>query len=72
MQQARGADICGIHHALHKQLSQQRSETADYLNKLNLDNVLLHIDTHSMAVEDVDFSAAVRYAGKRLGYVHLR
>ena len=45
-------------------------ETTDYLNKLNLDNVLLHIDTHSMTVEDVDFPAAVRYAGKRLGYVH--
>jgi sugar phosphate isomerase/epimerase len=45
-------------------------ETTDYLNRLNLDNVTLHIDTHSMIVEDTDLPAAVRYAGKRLGYVH--
>lgn len=45
-------------------------ETTDYLNRLNLDNVTLHIDTHSMIVEDADLPAATRYAGKRLGYVH--
>lgn len=45
-------------------------ETTDYLNRLDRDNVLLHIDTHSMAIEDVDFASAIRYAGKRLGYVH--
>lgn len=45
-------------------------ETADYLNRIDLANVLLHIDTHSMILEDVDLPAATRNAGNRLGYVH--
>ena len=45
-------------------------ETADYLKKLGRSNLKLHIDTHSMIVEDADLPAAIRYSEDILGYVH--
>lgn len=45
-------------------------ETYDYLEKLAQPNLGLHIDTHSMNVEDADLPAAVRYCRANLGYVH--
>jgi sugar phosphate isomerase/epimerase len=45
-------------------------ETAAYLQKMNRPNLLLHIDTHSMNIEDPDLPAAVRASRPVLGYVH--
>jgi sugar phosphate isomerase/epimerase len=45
-------------------------ETAAYLRALGQSNLRLHIDTHSMNVEDPDLPAAVRGAADVLGYVH--
>ena len=45
-------------------------ETVDYLRRLAQPNLKIHIDTHSMIVEDPDLPAAVRYCGSDLGYVH--
>ena len=45
-------------------------ETVDYLRRLAQPNLTLHIDTHSMIVEDPDPAAAIRYASSDIGYVH--
>jgi len=45
-------------------------DTCDFIDSLGCDNIKLHIDTHHMAIEESDMLAAVRYAGKRIGYVH--
>lgn len=45
-------------------------ETVDYLRRLDQANLHIHIDTHSMIVEDPDLPAAVRYCGGDIGYVH--
>ena len=45
-------------------------ETLDYLDGLNLPNVSIHIDTHSMIVEDRNLPRAIRYCQGKLGYVH--
>ena len=45
-------------------------ETAAWLQKLNRSNLRLHIDTHSMNIEDPDLPAAVRASRPVLGYVH--
>lgn len=45
-------------------------ETAQFLRSLQLDNIKLHIDTHSMVVEDKDFSQSVYETADILGYVH--
>ncbi len=46
-------------------------ETCDFIDSLGRENVKLHIDTHHMIIEEYDMLGAVRYAGKRIGYVHL-
>lgn len=46
-------------------------ETMDYLEKLALPNVKLHIDSHLMNVEDKDIAASIRYGSGRLAYVHM-
>jgi 5-keto-L-gluconate epimerase len=45
-------------------------ETVDYLRRLGQPNLTLHIDTHSMHVEDPDSASAIRYCGRDIGYVH--
>lgn len=45
-------------------------ETADYLDSLGRDNLRLHIDTHSMNVEEPDLAKAIRDCRGRIGYVH--
>lgn len=45
-------------------------ETYDYLYKINLSNISLHIDTHSMNIEDKDMNESIRYSKKLLDYVH--
>ena len=45
-------------------------ETADYLRGLSHPNLRLHIDTHSMNIEDPDFKAAMLASADELAYVH--
>ena len=45
-------------------------ETADFLRRLALPKVGLHIDTHSMAVEDQDLAQSVRETADLIRYVH--
>jgi D-psicose/D-tagatose/L-ribulose 3-epimerase len=46
-------------------------ETMDYIESLGIPNLALHLDTHSMALEEPDLAGSIRYcAGKPLGYVH--
>lgn len=45
-------------------------ETADYLRKIALPHVRLHIDTHSMILEDRDLAGSVRETADMLAYVH--
>jgi sugar phosphate isomerase/epimerase len=46
-------------------------EGKDFLKKLNRDNVLLHIDTFHMNIEEVSFQDSILEAGDLIGYVHL-
>lgn len=45
-------------------------ETAEYLRKLELPNVKLHIDTHSMIIEDKNLPQSVHETADIIGYVH--
>ena len=45
-------------------------DTCDYVRSLGRDNILLHIDTHHMNIEDYDPIESTRYAGATTGYVH--
>jgi sugar phosphate isomerase/epimerase len=45
-------------------------ETADFLDTLGLRQTTLHIDTHSMNIEDVDMAANIGRCAGRIGYVH--
>lgn len=45
-------------------------QTCDFIDALGRGNVKLHIDTHHMAIEECNMLEAIRYAGKRIGYVH--
>lgn len=46
-------------------------ETIDYILSLKIPNLLLHLDTHSMAIEEKNLAESIRYCrGKPLGYVH--
>lgn len=45
-------------------------ETVDYLDGLSLPNVKVHIDTHSMVVEDQNLSDSILYCKDKMGYVH--
>ena len=46
-------------------------ETLEYIRKLDRPNVRIHIDTHQMNIEDVDFGEAVKACAGKLGYVHM-
>jgi len=46
-------------------------ETLRYLEKLDRQNVRIHIDTHQMNIEDVDFYKTIKMCGDKLGYIHL-
>ena len=46
-------------------------ETIDYIISLGLPNLSLHLDTHSMAMEETNLSDSILYCkAKPLGYVH--
>ena len=45
-------------------------QVADYVDELNRDNILIHLDTYSMLMEDNDIAGAVEYCAPKLEYVH--
>ena len=46
-------------------------ETMDFITSINKPNLSLHIDTHSMAIEERSMRESILYCmGKPLGYVH--
>ncbi len=45
-------------------------ETSDYLKRLGRDNIMLHMDTHSMIIEDANLPEAIRHCADTMGYVH--
>lgn len=45
-------------------------ETADFLDDLGTRHITLHIDTHSMNIEDIDMAANIDRCARRIGYVH--
>lgn len=46
-------------------------ELADFLDRYELSNVYLHLDTFHMNIEEADLAQAIHTAGKRLGYFHV-
>lgn len=46
-------------------------QALDLLDEVDAPNVLIHLDTYHMNIEEVDFARPVREAGDRLGYVHV-
>ena len=47
------------------------SEGKDFLQKLKRENLLLHIDTYHMNIEEVSFGDSILEAKDLIGYVHL-
>jgi len=45
-------------------------QVKDFIDKLSLPNVGVHLDTYSMLMEDADIGGAVNYCGDALRYVH--
>lgn len=45
-------------------------EVGDFVRKINLSNVALHLDTHCMAMEDKDACDSMRKYGDILKYIH--
>lgn len=45
-------------------------EVLSYVKKLDRENIKVHIDTHQMNIEDVDFYETIKACGDKLGYVH--
>jgi D-psicose/D-tagatose/L-ribulose 3-epimerase len=45
-------------------------QTVAFIDELDADNVLLHLDTFHANLEESDLAAAVRDAGELLGYIH--
>ena len=70
--QARGADV--VLESIMRYINNYLCgvpETMDFITSLGCRNLSLHLDTHSMAVEEKDLAASIRYCrGKPLGYVH--
>ncbi|MFZ5870960.1 MAG: sugar phosphate isomerase/epimerase family protein [Actinomycetota bacterium] len=42
-----------------------------FIDDVGADNVVVHLDTYHMNIEETDFAAPVRTCGDRLGYVHI-
>lgn len=46
-------------------------QALDMLDRVNAPNVVVHLDTYHMNIEEADFMQPVLACGKRLGYVHI-
>jgi sugar phosphate isomerase/epimerase len=47
------------------------AETLEFLDSRGIPNCFIHLDTFHMNIEETDACAAIRAAGKRLGYFHV-
>jgi D-psicose/D-tagatose/L-ribulose 3-epimerase len=47
------------------------AQTLDLIEAIGEDNVVVHLDTYHMNIEEADFQAPVLSCGDRLGYVHV-
>ncbi|WP_326719855.1 sugar phosphate isomerase/epimerase [Streptomyces sp. NBC_00243] len=46
-------------------------QAMDFIDAVGADNLMVHLDTYHMNIEEGDLSRPVREAGDRLGYVHI-
>lgn len=46
-------------------------QALEFLDDVGASNVMIHLDTYHMNIEEGDFARPVRAAGDRLGYVHI-
>ena len=46
-------------------------QALDLIDRVNAPNVVVHLDTYHMNIEEADFMQPVLACGKRLGYVHI-
>lgn len=46
------------------------AETLDFIEKNQLNNCFVHLDTFHMGIDETDPVAAIRLCGKKLGYMH--
>lgn len=46
-------------------------EALDLIDRVDAPNVVVHLDTYHMNIEEADFTQPVLACGKRLGYVHI-
>jgi D-psicose/D-tagatose/L-ribulose 3-epimerase len=47
------------------------AQALEMLDRVNAPNVVVHLDTYHMNIEEADFMQPVLACGKRLGYVHI-
>jgi D-psicose/D-tagatose/L-ribulose 3-epimerase len=47
------------------------ADTLRFLDAVGEDNVVVHLDTFHMNIEEADFAASIRQCGDRLGYFHV-
>lgn len=47
------------------------ADTLGLLDAIGADNVVLHLDTYHMNIEEQGFAEPIKQAGARLGYIHL-
>jgi sugar phosphate isomerase/epimerase len=45
-------------------------ETKDFIEKYDIPNTYVHLDTFHMNIEDVDIADTIRYCGDKAGYIH--
>jgi D-psicose/D-tagatose/L-ribulose 3-epimerase len=63
-----GLEICNRYETNVVNTTAEALRLAD---DIGADNVVIHLDTYHMNIEENDFASPVREAGQRLGYVHI-
>ena len=46
-------------------------QAVELLDRIDSDNMFVHLDTYHLNIEEESFGKAIRTAGKRMGYIHL-
>lgn len=64
----RGLEICNRYEINVVNTTEDALRLAD---DIGADNIVIHLDTYHMNIEEDDFAGPVRLAGRRLGYVHI-
>lgn len=63
-----GLEVCNRYETNLVNTARQAVELAD---DIGADNVMVHLDTYHMNIEEADMARPVREVGDRLGYVHI-